>query len=103
MVVGLNAGWVVVGMLVIVVFVVVALVQKRQAMATGVVKMGAILLVLSIGYIFIINHVQLNSISSIIDGTKIYFNWLVSVFDKTVDVTSYAVKQDWTKNVTMGR
>ena len=100
MVVTLNAGWVVVVILVGVVFMVVALVQKRQSMATGVVKIVAVFIVLSVGYIFIINQVQLNSLSSIIDGTKIYFNWLLSFFGKAADVTSYAIKQDWTKNVT---
>ncbi len=100
MVVTLNAGWVVVVILVGVVFMVVALVQKRQSMATGVVKIVAVFIVLSMGYIFIINQVQLNSLSSIIDGTKIYFNWLLSFFGKAADVTSYAIKQDWTKNVT---
>ena len=103
MVASLNAGWVVVGILIAVVFFVVALVQKRQAMATGVVKMVSVFIVLSIGYTFIINNIQLNSLSSLIDGTKIYLNWLTTVFDKTVDVTSYAIKQDWTKNVTIGK
>ena len=100
MVVTLNAGWVVVVILVGVVFMVVALVQKRQSMATGVVKIVAVFIVLSVGYIFIINQVQVKYISSIIDGTKIYFNWLLSFFGKAADVTSYAIKQDWTKNVT---
>jgi len=100
MAIDLNAGWVVVGILVAVVFLVVALVQKRQSMATGVVKIVAIFIVLSIGYIFIVNGVQLTSLNSIIDGTKIYFNWLLSFFGKAADVTSYAIKQDWTKNIT---
>ena len=86
-----------------VVFIVVALVQKRQSMATGVVKIVSIFLVLSIGYVFIVNHVKLNSFSSIVDGTKIYFNWLLSFFNKAAQVTSYAVKQNWTANTTLGR
>jgi len=101
MAIALNAGWVVVGILVGVVFFVVALVQKRQSMATGVVKIVSIFIVLSMGYIFIINRVQLTSLNSIIDGAKIYFNWLLSFFDKAVDVTSYVVKQDWTANATV--
>lgn len=103
MVFNLNPSWVVVGIIVGVVFLVVALVQKRQSMATGVVKILSIFIVLSIGYTFIVNHIQLNSLNSIIDGTKIYFNWLVSIFDKTIDITSYAVKQDWTANSTLGK
>lgn len=99
----LNSGWVVVGILVAVVFFVVALVKKRQSMATGVVKIASIFIVLSIGYIFVINHIQLNSINSIIDGTKIYFNWLLSFFGKAADVAGYAIKQNWTTNSTLGR
>ncbi len=102
MAIALNAGWVVVVLMIAVVVVVVALVKKRQSMATGVVKMAVIFIVLSIGYIFIINHVQLTSLSSIMDGTKIYFNWMTSFFNKAVDVTTYAVKQDWIKNTTIG-
>jgi hypothetical protein len=101
MVPNLNVGWVIVGILVGVVFIVVAMVQKRQSMATGVVKILAIFIVISIGYIFIINGVQINSFSSIADGTKIYFNWIYSAFEKVVDITSYAIKQDWTTNSTI--
>ncbi|MEK6828629.1 MAG: hypothetical protein AABY15_00760 [Nanoarchaeota archaeon] len=103
MAINLDAGWVIVGIIVAVVFIVVALVQKRQSMATGMVKIGAIFIVLSIGYVFIINRVQFNSFSSIIDGTKIYFNWMISIFDRVVDITSYAIKQDWVKNSTVGK
>jgi glucan phosphoethanolaminetransferase (alkaline phosphatase superfamily) len=103
MAISLNAGWVIISLFVLAIIVVVALIQKRQSMATGVVKIGAIFVVLSIGYIFIINHVQLTSMNSIIDGTKIYFNWLIAFFNKAADVTSYAIKQDWTKNTTIGR
>ncbi len=99
--IALNSGWVVVGILIAVVFFVVALVQKRQSMATGVVKIVSVFIVLSMGYIFIINNVQLNSLSSIMDGTKIYFNWLYSFFGKTADITSYVVKQNWTANSTI--
>ena len=98
-----SSGWVVVIGMILLVLIVVELVQKRQAMATGVVRMAAILFVLSLGYIFIINKVQLDSMSSIIDGTKIYFNWLLSFFGKASDVTSYAIKQNWTANVTLGK
>lgn len=96
-----GAGWIFVGIIIIIIFVVIAIVQKRQSMATGVVKMGAIFLVVSIGYIFIINKINLTSLNSVIDGMKIYFNWLLSVFDRTVDVTSYAIKQNWTTNSTL--
>ena len=87
----------------VIIIAVVAIVQKRQSMATGVVKIVAIFLVLSIGYVFIVNKIQLNSLNSIIGGTEIYINWLYSIFDKAVDITSYAIKQDWTTNATAGR
>ena len=99
----LSAGWVVVGIIILVIFMVIAIVQKRQSMATSVVKILSIFIVLSIGYIFIVNGIQINSVSSIIDGTKIYFNWLLSFFDRAADVTSYAVQQDWTANATTGK
>lgn len=98
-----GVGWVFVGIVILVIFVVVALVKKRQSMATAVVTFASIFFVLSIGYVFIINDVQMNSFSSIADGTKIYFNWLYSAFGKAVDITSYAIKQDWTANSTLGR
>jgi glucan phosphoethanolaminetransferase (alkaline phosphatase superfamily) len=99
----LDAAWMVVAIVVAVIFFVVALVQKRQSMATGVVKTVSVFLVLSVGYIFIANHVQLDSMSSIIEGFKIYMSWLGSAFDKAIDVTSYAVKQNWTANSTLGK
>lgn len=95
-----GAGWVFVGIIILVIIAVVAIVQKRQSMATAVVKTVAIFFVVSIGYVFIVNNIQLNSLNSIIEGTEIYLNWLYVIFEKTVDITSYAVKQDWTANTT---
>ena len=99
----LGEGWIFVAILVIVIFGVVALVKKRQSMATAVVTMVSIFIAVSVGYIFIVNNIQLNSLSSIIDGTEIYLNWVLSIFDKAVDITSYAIKLDWTSNSTAGR
>lgn len=96
----LSAGWVIVVMIILVVFIVIALVQKRQAMATGVVKAFAIFIVLTMGYIFIINKIQLTSMSNIFEGFKVYFNWLGSFVNKAVEITSYAIGQDWTANTT---
>jgi len=98
----LGVGWVFVAIVVIIVLAVIALVKKRQSMATGVVTMVSIFIVVSIGYVFIVNHVQLTSMSSVIDGTEIYLNWLTTLFNNAVDITSYAVKLDWTKNSTLG-
>ena len=97
---GFGAGWVFVGIVVLVIIAVVALIQKRQSMATGVVKIVAIFLVISVGYVFIVNKVQLNSLNSLIDGTEVYLNWLYSFFGKASDITSYVIKQDWTANAT---
>lgn len=69
-------------------------------MATAAVKIGAILIVVSMGYIFITNKIQMDSFSSIIEGFKIYFNWLLSIANKAIDITSYAIKQDWATNST---
>ena len=95
-----GAGWVFVGIIIMVIIAVVALVQKRQSMATGVVKIVAIFFVVSIGYVFIVNGIQITSLNSIIEGTETYLNWLYIAFEKTIDITSYAIKQDWTANTT---
>ena len=99
----LGIGWVIVAILIIAIITVVAIVKKRQSMATGVVTIVSIFIVISLGYVFITNNIQLNSIGSLIDGTEIYINWLFSMFNKAYDVTSYAIKQDWTTNSTLGK
>ena len=99
----LGAGWVFIGIVILVIIVVVALVKKRQSMATGVVTMVSIFIVLSVGYVFIVNNVQLNSLSSMVEGIEIYLNWVASIFDKAVDITSYVIKMDWKANSTVGR
>ena len=58
----LSVGWVIIGILVIIIFVVIGIVQKRQSMATAAVKIVSVLIVLSVGYIFIVNKIQLNSL-----------------------------------------
>jgi glucan phosphoethanolaminetransferase (alkaline phosphatase superfamily) len=96
-----GAGWIFIAIVVIIIFAVIAIVQKRQSMATSAVKIFAIFLVVSVGYIFIVNKINLTSLNSVIDGMKIYFNWMLSIFDRTIDITSYAIKQNWTVNSTI--
>jgi len=60
-----------------------------------------LLLYLSSTIVFKGQDIQWNSVSGLIDGTKLYFSWFGSLFTNMKSITSYAVKMDWKSNETI--
>ena len=49
------------------------------------------------------NDVQLSSVSGLLNGGKVYFSWLGSLFGNVKSLTGYATDLDWQdNNVTRG-
>jgi len=48
------------------------------------------------------NDVQLGSVSGLLNGGKLYFSWLGSLFGNVKSITGYATDLDWKTNETKG-
>ncbi len=99
----MGTGWIFLLILVAVIVIVVELIKKKQAVATKMAMIVMIFLVLSVGYVFLANNIELNSMSSLVKGTGIYFNWLGTLFNNAVDITSYVIKMDWATNSSIAK
>ena len=91
----LGSAWIFLAILVLVIFGVVALIKKKQAIATMAATGLSVFFVLTVGYVYIVNNISITSLDGLIQGTQIYFSWLLSGAKNLVDVTSYAIKLDW--------
>ena len=45
-------------------------------------------------------ELELTTVSGIISSTKIYFSWLLSIYENFKSLTVNAISMDWTKNFT---
>ncbi len=59
-----------------------------------------IFLVLSIGYVYSANELDLKSSKGIINAGKIYFVWLTQVVSNIIKISGYVIGQDWGINST---
>ena len=90
-----QSGWIILGVIVLAIMLVVNLIKRKQAAATFLATMVTILLVLTMGYVYLSNDLRINSVGDLIDGGKVYFSWVASAFKNTADITSYAIQKDW--------
>ena len=62
-----------------------------------------ILIVLSYWSFFAVfknQELELNTVSGIVSATKIYFLWLLSIYDNFKSLTMNIISMDWTQNFT---
>lgn len=57
-----------------------------------------IFIAISVIHIHRTNDVNLTTLKGVGEGTKIYFNWVVSSLKNIGKVTGYAIHQDWFTN-----
>ncbi|GIU68279.1 MAG: hypothetical protein KatS3mg001_129 [Candidatus Pacearchaeota archaeon] len=95
------SAWIFVAIIILVIFLVSTLIKKKQSAATFFAITLTVFLVISIAYVFIENNIPF-TIGGILDGIKIYLYWLLTTMKNFVDITSYAIKKDWSaKNETI--
>jgi hypothetical protein len=56
--------------------------------------------ILSTGYVYLTNDIQLNTFDGWLSAGKAYFNFLAAFGDNLIKISGYAVQQDWGANVT---
>lgn len=68
---------------------------KHRLLLVGVVSLF-LFLVGSLGYVYFTNDVNVGNFDGVLDAVKLYFSWLDAFFDNLGDITTFAIKQDWT-------
>jgi hypothetical protein len=97
----MASAWVIVAFVIVAVFVVVKLIDKKQAMAMKLILFLFFLFMVSAGYIYVTRDISLRTLDGVIAAGRIYLGWLGNIFNTGAKVTAYAVQQDWvTHNAT---
>lgn len=78
--------------------IVVALVQKKQAIATKAALILSIFLVMSVGYVYISSGTSIRSFGDAAHFIGVYFSWLGSVFDNFRTLTANVINLNWGAN-----
>jgi len=75
----------------------VAMEVKRMRHKIFAMFLIAIIIFTCLSFTLVIkkHDVQFNSVSGIIEGGKLYFSWLFSIFGNFQSITTNAVKMDW--------
>ena len=93
-------GWMIVLLLIAVVFLVVKVVNKKQALAVKATLALFLFVTLTVSYVLINEDVNLTSVDGVMQAVKVYFVWLSQLGNNAAEVTGYIVNQDWSLNAT---
>tara|TARA_Y100000310_G_C20447790_1_gene699256 strand:- start:278 stop:583 length:306 start_codon:yes stop_codon:yes gene_type:complete len=56
--------------------------------------------ILSTGYVYLTNDIQLNSFEGWLSAGKLYLSFISALGNNLIKISGYAVQQDWGVNVT---
>ena|SRR3989344_7341371 len=87
--------WLLVGLIILIVFIVMAISSKKQEIVVKLVFITFILVMITLGYVYAKTNPDLTSTGGVINFTKSYFVWLGAAFSNALDVSGYISKQDW--------
>ena len=92
----------VVGILIIAIWIIIE-VKRLRHKVFAVFLIGLILFTyLSFTLVLKDSGVDLKSVSGLMEGGKLYFSWLGSIFSNFKTITSNAIRLDWSGNRTDG-
>lgn len=72
-----------------------AISSKKQAIVVKLVFVVFLLLMLTLGYVYVQTNPDLNSAGGVINFSKVYFVWLGNAFSNALDASGYISKQEW--------
>ena len=95
----ISPVWFVVAFIVVAVLVIIKLANEKQAIAVKIMVIAFVFLVISASFVVIRNNLDVKSFDGIVTAGKVYFSWLGTVAKNVVQVSGYAVHQNWGVNV----
>ncbi|MBI2042784.1 hypothetical protein HYT25_00140 [Candidatus Pacearchaeota archaeon] len=87
--------WILIGIIILVVFIVMAISSKKQAIVVKMVFVIFLLLMLTLGYVYAKTNPDLSNVSGVMNFSKVYFAWLSNAFSNALDASGYISKQPW--------
>jgi hypothetical protein len=97
----LGVAFLVTAIAIIAVWVLVELKRLRHKIFAMFLIMVILSLYFSVTYVFREKDINLNTIEGMTSASKLYYSWLVSVFDNVKVITLNAIRMDWsTQNST---
>ena len=87
--------WLMVALIIFIVFIVMAISSKKQAIVVKIVFITFIFVIITIGYVYAKTNPDLASATGMVNFTKSYFLWISSAFSNALDVSGYISKMDW--------
>ncbi len=89
----------IIAFVIIAVFLVVKIIDRKQALAMKLVLFLFFIFMVTAGYVYIFYDVDISSFNGLLNAVKVYFSWLTSIFHTGTRVTTFAIKQDWVANL----
>ncbi len=92
--------WLLIAALIIIAVLLFKFKEVRHRSSLLILIVVLIFFVFTFGKIYSQNEVDLKTFDGIVSIGKVYFSWLGNVLKNFVNIGGYAVKQDWSLNVT---
>ena len=90
-----KSVWFLFIIIILIVFLVLKVVMKKQAIATKLAFFIFIALMLTVGYVYTVSDIEVKSVKDAFNFGGVYFSWLSSVFGNVKSITSNAIEQNW--------
>ena len=87
--------WFLYAVIILIVFLVLKLVMKKQAIVTKFAFFIFITLILTVGYVYTVTDMEIKSTEDVLSFTGVYFSWVSSAFGNVKSITANAIEQDW--------
>ena len=81
--------------IILIVFLVLKVVMKKQAIATKLALFIFIALMLTIGYVYAGSDIKIKTAKDVFSFSSVYFSWVLSVFDNMKLLTANVIEKDW--------
>ena len=84
--------------IILIVFLVLKLVMKKQAIVTKLAFFIFITIMLTVGYVYTVADMEIKSVKDVFTFGGVYFSWVFSAFKNVKSLTANVVEKDWSVN-----
>lgn len=96
----IGIALIVIGVLIVAIYVFIELKRFRHKLFAIFLIALILFFYLSFAYVLKGQNLDLKTMDGVGKATKIYWNWLGTIFSNTISITANAIKMDWRGNET---
>lgn len=90
--------WLMFIVIILIVYLVLKVVLKKQAVATRLALYLFVIIMLTVGYVYMSSDSEIKTVKDVFNFGGVYFSWIGSVFHNFRSLTANAVQEDWSIN-----